>query len=788
MHHLLECFSRTWGGVSNIIIPCTTEEEIAEPFWRILTLFDPDYFCWYQPTYRAWQLTDPAGFEEWARKEVEKAIGDSGKSAEEVRASFLSPEQLKKPLPSKHPTKNSRRVLETMAPYHSRDRAFSRAFRADDTPPVGFPDVTTLQPSSEGTVLLFHEAFDDPLLNLLLIGRAGALAPSHWERLQADHVPVERVRLRDSDVEAALAFAWLGDSSALRDCLTRDGYIAAVPNASFEAMTPFGRTLVGLTRIQPGLDESWDRRPFALIIGDTADDFSLALALDRLLAGAAWVPSCLRLGNSDRTFAAGQALRSVLSEAMWNLGGERPILITSISARAEEQSEFEMLLRSLLPQVRGLPTPHLEVCDPLRIPLPLRTPQVVDERAWDIGDYEPFVGADQQTRLNTPLPTRVQAKGIHDLQWQVDVRIQDYCPPARACLNARFAVGLGAWSGGIRSGRNALTYASHGGMILSGLPLDKNVQRPQLHLPDVLEIFHALLERAGLRAEPSIAGRHASEVLRLWGGLARLAEALRDGPELRILMSFLSREKSDVEPGVFLNDMRRRFLSFAELTKVAEVDKKKVRDLVDEYVTRGILRRGYLFQCQYCRLGGWYPLEDVGQSFRCWRCRKDSMIAKPSWKSFDEPPWHYDLMEVVYQAVHRNARSPILALAELGKGSLPFAHVTEMDVYDVENSARVAEVDVYDVENSARVAEVDVWAIADGKIIVGEAKTVDRLGKSVKEENRVISGILRVAEGITADEAVFATTETWRETTRQRVEEVFARSRVRPRILQRLGQ
>lgn len=55
--------------------------------------------------------------------------------------------------------------------------------------------------------------------------------------------------------------------------------------------------------------------------------------------------------------------------------------------------------------------------------------------------------------------------------------------------------------------------------------------------------------------------------------------------------------------------------------------------------------------------------------------------------------------------------APILALDRLRGDSRDFLFVPERDVCD---------------GNGQLVAEVDVWAIADGRLLIGEAKTTDR--------------------------------------------------------------
>jgi hypothetical protein len=76
--------------------------------------------------------------------------------------------------------------------------------------------------------------------------------------------------------------------------------------------------------------------------------------------------------------------------------------------------------------------------------------------------------------------------------------------------------------------------------------------------------------------------------------------------------------------------------------------------------------------------------------------------------------------------------------------------------------------DVY--EKDVLIAEVDLWAIVNGSPVIGEAKTTDVLDDRGKDAD-VVARLFRVADAVTADELVFATTEpAWRKRSKDAIE------------------
>jgi len=226
--------------------------------------------------------------------------------------------------------------------------------------------------------------------------------------------------------------------------------------------------------------------------------------------------------------------------------------------------------------------------------------------------------------------------------------------------------------------------------------------------------------------------------------------------------------------GDYLQSLGRRFLSFGDAQAVTGLPAVELRSLIDVFLGRGILWRGLSLQCPECRYAGWYRLADLDQLFRCTRCRATSPLEQRSWMTpVEELVWQYELDEVVFQAVSRDVRAPILTLDRLRGDSRDLLFVPERDVRDGDGQL---------------VAEVDVWAIVDGRLIVGEAKTTDRLASGNLGEERTTGRLVYVAEAITADELVLATTApAWHPSTRAAVGAKLAESLIEPRFIEHLG-
>jgi hypothetical protein len=204
-----------------------------------------------------------------------------------------------------------------------------------------------------------------------------------------------------------------------------------------------------------------------------------------------------------------------------------------------------------------------------------------------------------------------------------------------------------------------------------------------------------------------------------------------------------------VEPGVLVH--LRRFLSLESATAASGLPEQEVRALLDRYVASSILQRGFLLSCARCNDTSFYRIEDVGQLFQCSRCHRENLLVGGAWRrDHAEPVWFYELDEVVLQALEHNASVPLLALNEVSKKARSFLYMFDSMVADPVHGR----------------IEIDLWAIADGSIVLGEAKLQDEIEGNASQEQTRVRRLAAVARKYTADRFVLATAATtWKDRT-----------------------
>jgi hypothetical protein len=285
------------------------------------------------------------------------------------------------------------------------------------------------------------------------------------------------------------------------------------------------------------------------------------------------------------------------------------------------------------------------------------------------------------------------------------------------------------------------------------------VDNPRLRFLDAKDVFEVLSAEAGIKLVESPAGRYTARTLELWGGLAALTSDLQWPLVRRILDGFQSNAPSGRDPGNYI--LERRYLSLLNLQETAQA-LDEVTQLVDRFLHSGVLRRGLSLACPQCGSFGWYDADDVGQSFRCVRCRTSTVIdSRVVRGGGTEPTWYYALAEVVYQACRANFNVPVLALRQVAGTSHSVLGMTDHEVRFPDDSV-----------------EIDLWGIVDGRIVLGEAKSGNELEASAAKRRTKASRLRRAAEALSADVLVLATAAgSWSEGSVNAIEQAFAGAR-----------
>jgi hypothetical protein len=288
--------------------------------------------------------------------------------------------------------------------------------------------------------------------------------------------------------------------------------------------------------------------------------------------------------------------------------------------------------------------------------------------------------------------------------------------------------------------------------------------RLSVSVPGPEKIFRVALANCGYDCEVSDKGRYESETIRKFGGIEGAGYAVRHSQTSQLLREFLNKKGPTdgvYDEGVFLSD-KRRYLNFACILKFLP-DEAFARKIVDDYIAKAVFYRGLVLKCNRCSDLAWFSIGEISQNFTCRRCGTNQQFTYPSWHYPNEPSWFYKLDEMVYQMLHHNGDVTLLTLDALrreSKDSFQFAPELSIKPKDAVKSTM----------------EVDIPCIMNGKMIIGEAKSVDTLATKGVTAAQAAVKYRDLAEQLGAHGVIFSTSmPEWDETTHKAIDAAFAR-------------
>jgi hypothetical protein len=766
---VIEIMSRTWGGVGNIVVPLCKDGKISEPFWRLLKLFDADYYAVYSPTRRDLQQADPTDFDNHRASHIQAMVNDGfdlSRAEEEVESEYFLNVHCRIDLHDD----DKDRILRELAPFCHPDLHLWQ-LRMNDGPYHGAVDMAALQPIIHERMFLPNADKLNESLGMMLLDRVGALDTECTERFNAERVELGEKHL-DQVIEACVLDIEQPRNQGLLSLLYGEHGRNGRPSDA--SCFPFPCTKLACEWRTTSLTYQF-KQPLIVVVGNSLADYCYGASLHRLTGRAIWVADLLEQNDDQLLRSIRERVWRNIKDRMRAIQGEE-LLVTSLT---KSNSELDDLVTSWNEeQMVSLYQIQCRIVEYTHVPIE-GVICLLHNRLNNIIRYEPFVNGELQTRIETPIPLDMAEHDPQHVTWFVDASIEGQQLPARSCLNGEITKGSVQE---LRCSTRGMTYNSHGILTWGGERVENLVQRPKLRYLDALEAFRVLLGRDGLTIRVSEKGQYGQAFLNRFGGLDEAVEVLKD-PTLSWILDGFTKARPEPEDNeqevaredgpVFLNSVRRWYLTLADMAKIAVSSTTKLRGVVDDWIGRGILSRGLILQCPRCRYAGWYACDDVGHRFRCQRCREDSQIVQDVWKKpIEEPRWYYELREVVYQALKHNVRAPVFALARLKEKTRPFLYAPELEVH---------------FDNGDK-AEVDLWAIVDGRIVLGEATSTSTLEENAKKEDRRLKRLCRIAKAATADEVVFATMASeWENSTRKRINKTFEACRVPVRYFENVG-
>jgi hypothetical protein len=447
----------------------------------------------------------------------------------------------------------------------------------------------------------------------------------------------------------------------------------------------------------------------------------------------------------------------LLSTARAN--GNRPIA-TSISLSAEQLDQAVQASWPLPAQIRDDQGRSVALSggDP---------PEIVPAEQLDLdapqhlacsGDYDhPFNSpsrADGRGGVELLLPVPAYTPRSEELRgarrpfWEVDVEPQQpHIPAGRSLGAATFLAGHTNPVELLRSSRDGISFHAMSMLLVTGgMTLEQSITKPRLHIPGLRSWIEALTaqDQPGTGVKLSQAGRRAMILTRLWGSRTAVARDLADLDGFLRAFKPAGEHDDDSYPkrdGVRLTSTEGYLTLQAAVRTLPALKPPEVRERVNHLLHIGVLHRGLVMPCSECERRTFYRIELLGETNACPRCGAHAYATAARRSRLDEPQWFYDLHGAVRELLDQDGDVPFLAGQALAATAQSFEEVAELDFCRAGQDP----------------AEIDIAALADGRLVIGEAKCVATLGTR-RETNQAIAKLLGVSDLLGADEIVLATT------------------------------
>lgn len=504
-----------------------------------------------------------------------------------------------------------------------------------------------------------------------------------------------------------------------------------------------------------GLSKSWshgDDRTTRWIVGSAADDYALAMILDRMHGKTHWIDPAWLLDPDVATVVQSAGL-DVLGRH------DNKLALSSASLDAEALQQWA----DTLDAEATIAAPEAAAGTPVRRQLGPRLYGYTVTGQHDRRHTLPMLHHPDGTieiAAAAPLPT---LEPDHPLDTavtpvQVDLTIPDGQMPAGRGFDPHRLAGdnlnerYQTW---IRSSRTGLTYQSmRFDLVVSGATKYGILATPRLTVPGLDLWTTHLAAQAGYETRPSDAGRKTAVLAQLWGGRDQMTKAI--GSPLQLALTQFTPPKKDQNAYLDGEAVRvtsgRGVLTFKAIRSFwpTGTDELEIRQVVDDLTNRRILRRGLLLKCPECSRLDFFALDQLAQTVDCSLCGSQIRLIQPNWHlPHDEPRWFYDAHPAARTLTSTNSDVPLLLAHHLRLAARHFTHIGELEL----------------IQNNKSVAETDLVALTDNVLSVAEAKINTDLGAGGGLPKAIRKRIL-AAQTLRADQIILATTKTaWPQST-----------------------
>lgn len=724
---IIECLCSLWGGEHAIIIP-TDGTRIDPVFWDVLKAFDADYICEYHKKGLDLKLASPQRYEEMLQAEIARTGGsrpEIDRALEQASWSqFNTERELQKELKAR------------LAPFFFDDTVVETALAARSD--SGYP-LTALS-----TVIPYGEHPD----RLIVTETKAPRVPPLWVESVLGGTYTEHMeKIRECGVDVAVSAFEPADIFRLVEEQLDFDKRSERPNVNF---SPFRFTMTGLGKYQSLLERHWTL-PVFVVVGTTLKDFALYFNLSRMRPGVCWLlPEWVEAYKTARS----RELGGGPGFERWEQYAADLALALKSNVSTRRNRNVEFLSCSLSqPQVQEIRDDLAEIAHSGQIGAArivqgigdaLAHPRVVfNKDNFSVPTTQHVVEGKAVGFFPTPKPKGFTKIIPYEFRWITELRVDGLAYPRHPALG-EWLIGHSAGSQGARSGRQGLCYFCPNIAYFGG-DVDTILVRPSLNVPSAERVFQRLANAAELTTRLSDKGFFTRDLVLKMGGLEHAAALFREPRSFAVLCEY-QKGKNIKGAGKYLTSDGRRYLTLADFGAIIGSASAGVA-LIDRLLGCGVLQRGTILKCQYCRTADWFSMRDLDGDFHCKRCGRSQTILSPQSLNEPEPVWYYRLDEITFKGLRNDMHAPMLALDYLRRKYPRFAYADEMELW------RSGEDHPF--------IEVDLCCVCEGTLTIGEAKTTDRVEGGGKRERRSLAKYKEAATLLGAGRFVLATSKIW---------------------------
>lgn len=741
---VIQFLTKLWGGSLAVIIP-TDGKTIAEEFWEVSSAHDPDKILCYRTTGNDLRIADPAKFQSYVDQWTQANLATSGMEEPKFRA-YIEAGLLQGNLDNFSISDElANQIVTRLAPLHYDPTVSQEQTRQFDLTHIA----RGASPSYPLTSVLDVIPFSDSFKIVAEIGPDSSpdAPPELWIAAS----------LGSNDTEQTSALMKANVTPRRFHTSQLSPYqlvsLGIEPGDTLKTPLPWSLSMTALAFYRSIKTRRY-QLPTVILVGDTISDFCMYYAVRWLQGRALWLPKWFFDDSGSYASRLATAIRG--ASELGRIEHSEQLALTSFSLSIQELSQAESKIGRALPTRT---TVKIETMNVDLVKSQLQSPSR-SFAAGTIGDISTrmFVDDELPGVFETPRPMKISPLNPQRHRWMVDISFEKYMLPRHPAIGANVIVEGNLLD--VRSGKEAVSYGCPGAFVM-GVDMDMNLVRPKLRMPSCEKVFQIVFGDCGYESQVSDKGAYASQVWEKFGGLEQIGHSLRtnEGILLRKFLDMAEPPKGSHDDGTYLND-KRRYLNFQAIAKILGSNEAAI-SIIDTYVSKGVFYRGFIFQCHRCSDVAWFSISDISETFTCHRCRTTQPYTTKSWRHPNEPAWFYKLDEIVYLTLLHNGDVPLLTLDLLRRRSKEsFLYCPELRIRP--NGTKKSFI------------EIDICCVSDGRLCIGEAKSVDSIATNQFKPHEVAERYRDLATKMGASLVVFSTSRTvWGQTTFDALSQAF---------------